>query len=166
LESSCPVEISLQPSYEHALAAFTRQDVSWLHVDTHGTPASIMLGPTRDSRQMAKPSELPRTVAVPFVILVGCQLTSGATSIGSALLRRGPVSIWGPCVTFASLGLAGSDDSQIAWYERFLSSLIDGHDVGRSLLLARQAVSDDSALKFTWLILGSSLLRFTARPKS
>jgi hypothetical protein len=160
LESKCPVDIALQPSYEQALATFARNDVSWLHVDTHGTAESIMLGPSRDSGLMAKPTDLPGRIPVPLVVLVGCQLTSGAASIGSGILRRGPISIWGPCVTFTSLGLAGSDDSQILWYETFFGSLLSGHDIGKSLLLARQALSDDSPLKFTWLILGSSLLCF------
>lgn len=164
LESRCPVEISLQPRYERAVASFSRNDISWLHVDTHGVPGGIMLGPSRDSRRTAEAEDLPDTIPVPLVILVGCRLTSGTTSIGSTLLRRGPVSIWGPCVTFTSLGLAGSDDSQITWYEQFLSSLVDGHDIGRSLLRARQALSDGSPLKFTWLILGSSLLSFSTTP--
>lgn len=164
LESKCPVDIALQPRYEQALATFARTDVSWLHVDTHGTAESIMLGPSRDSRQMAKPADLPDRIPVPLVILVGCQLTTGATSIGSAILRRGPISIWGPCVTFTSLGLAGSDNSQILWYETFFGSLLAGHDIGKSLLRARQALSDGSVLKFTWLILGSSLLCFEKRP--
>ena len=160
LESKCSVDIALQPPYERALATFARDDVSWLHVDTHGTAESIMLGPSRDPRHMAKPTDLPDTIPVPLVILVGCQLTSGAASIGSGILRRGPISVWGPCVTFTSLGLAGSDDSQVLWYQTFFGSLLDGHDIGKSLLLARQALSDGSALKFTWLILGSSLLCF------
>lgn len=103
---------------------------------------------------------LPGRIPVPLVVLVGCQLTSGEASIGSGILRRGPISIWGPCVTFTSLGLAGSDDSQIVWYEAFFGSLLNGHDIGESLLLARQALSDGSVLKFTWLVLGSSLLCF------
>ncbi|MCX6031569.1 MAG: hypothetical protein NT169_19995 [Chloroflexi bacterium] len=164
LESALPVEISLQPPYERARASFTREDVSWLHVDTHGTSTSIMLGPSRDSRQIADSTDLPEHIPVPLVILVGCQLTSGAASIGSAVLERGPTSIWGPCVTFSSLSLAGSDDSQILWYDRFFRSLLHGHDVGESLLLARQSLTTGSALKFTWLILGSSLLSFGVKP--
>ena len=160
LESRCPVEIALQPRYEQALAIFARNDVSWLHVDTHGTAKSIMLGPSRASRQMARPTDLPGRIPAPLVVLVGCQLTSGSASIGSRILRRGPISIWGPCVTFTSLGLAGSDDSQILWYRTFFGCLLDGHDLGKSLLLARQAMSGSSLLRFTWLILGSSLLSF------
>jgi hypothetical protein len=117
LESRCPVEISLQPSFERAVASFGRKDVSWLHVDTHGTAHSIMLGPSRDLRQMAQATDLPVDIPVPLVILVGCELTYAATSIGSAVLERGPTSVWGPCVTFASLALAGSDTAQLLWYE-------------------------------------------------
>ncbi len=165
LESLLPVEILLQPPYERARDSFARDDVGWLHVDTHGTPTQIMLGPSRGSRQMVSAADLPGHVPVPLVILVGCELTSGTESIGSALLERGPSSIWGPCVKFTSLGLAGSDDSQILWYNNFFRSLLDGHDVGKSLLLARQRLTGGSALKFTWLLLGSSLLSFGAGPE-
>lgn len=164
LESRCAIEISLQPSYERACAAFARDDIAWLHVDTHGTSTTIMLDPSRDSGQMARPADLPEHISAPLVVLVGCQLTSGADSIGSAVLQRGATSIWGPCVTFASLGLAGSDEAQILWYETFFRSLLDGDDVGRSLLQARRCLTSGSALKFTWLILGSSLLSFGANP--
>ena len=163
LESMLPVEISLQPPYEHVLDSFVRNDVSWIHVDTHGTSKSIMLGPSHGSRKMATATDLPERIVVPLVILVGCRLTAGAASIGSAILEHGPSTIWGPCVTFSSLALTGSDDSQILWYDSFFRALLAGLDVGRSLLLARQGLTSGSILKFTWLILGSSLLSFAAR---
>jgi len=164
LESLLPVEILLQPLYEHARDSFARDDVGWLHVDTHGTSTKIMLGPSRGSGQMASAADLPEQVSVPFVMLVGCELTSGVESIGSVLLERGPSAIWGPCVKFMSLGLTGSDDSQILWYDSFFRSLLEGHDIGRSLLLARQRLTGGSVLKYTWLLLGSSLLSFGAGP--
>jgi hypothetical protein len=164
LESLLPVEILLQPPYERARDSFARDDVGWLHIDTHGTSTSIMLGPSRGSRKMVSAADLAEQVPVPLVMLVGCELTSGTESIGSALLERGPSSIWGPCVKFTSLGLAGSDDSQILWYDNFFRSLLVGHDIGKSLLLTRQRLTGGSALKFTWLLLGSSLLSFGAGP--
>jgi len=160
LESRCPVEISLQPPFERAIACFGRKDVSWLHVDTHGNAHSIMLGPSRDCGKMGQATDLPPDIPVPLVILVGCDLTYGATSIGSTVLERGATSVWGPCVTFASLALAGSDTAQTFWYEKFFQSLLDGRDVGESLLTARQTIQDASILKFAWLLLGSSLLSF------
>ena len=104
LESLLPVEILLQPPYERARDAFARDGVSWLHVDTHGTPEMIMLGPSRGSRQMVAATDLPEHIPAPLVVLVGCQQTSGAESIGTAVLERGPSSIWGPCVKFVEFG--------------------------------------------------------------
>ena len=68
LESMLPVEISLQPPYERVLDSFVRNDVSWIHVDTHGTSRSVMLGPSRGSRKMATATDLPEHIPVPLVI--------------------------------------------------------------------------------------------------
>jgi hypothetical protein len=161
-ESSMPVELWLQPRYDRALQALSRTDLSWLHIDTHGTRTRIMLGPTREGQQMAGASELPTRVFTPLVIVVGCALLSGSDGIGAVLFRRGAEAVFGPCAVFHSLGVANSEDGEAAWYRTLFESLLRGADLGVSLLHARQSVTGSGILKHAYLIAGSSYVRFVA----
>ena len=166
LESFMPVEIWLQTKFSRALEAFSRTDLSWLHIDTHGTQSKIMLGPTRQGGRMATSEELPNRIFTPLLILVGCSLLSGPQSIGSTLFQKGATTVFGPCTSFLSLGVANSEEGEAAWYEVFFDSLIAGMDTGNALLAARNSVSGNGILKFAYLICGSSFLKFDYDPIS
>lgn len=160
LESSCAVEIILQPSYKNALKNFNRDDISILHIDTHGTEEKIMLGASREGRKMAKISDFSIKTKIPLIILIGCELTGGTKSIGAGLLNIGIKSIIGPCIKFTSLALGKTDELQVIWYKTLLLNIINGLDIGKSQLIARQKLKTDSLFKYTWLLLGSSILYF------
>jgi hypothetical protein len=163
LESRMPVELWLQPSLHRALQSFRARHLSWLHIDTHGGSdgRSIMLGPSREGGAWLAADAIPARVGVPLVVACGCVLNAGSEAIGATLLRRGVRTVFGPCTTFESLGIANSEEGEAAWYRAFFMSLIDGHDVGTSLLRARQQ-TPGGALEFGWVLLGSSLLGFGA----
>lgn len=160
-ERSMPVEVWLQPSLPRTIQGLKRDDVSWLHLDTHGSRdgTMVMLYPTREGSQMVGSDVLPEAIETPFVMLVGCALTASHESIGQALLLRGVKSVFGPCAIFQSLGIANSEEEQANWYRTFYSALLSGNDVGSSLLKAR-TITKGGLLKFGWLIMGSSLLHF------
>jgi len=160
-EQQMPVELWLQPSLDRAMQGLKRTDVSWLHIDTHGDKNGqlIMLGPSRGNRDLVDGDAFPESVRVPLVMVVGCGLTAKYNSIGSVLFERGAQSVFGPCTVFQSLGIANSEDEQAKWYRTFFSALLDGEDIGVSLLNARRAIKG-GILKHAWLIIGSSLLSF------
>jgi hypothetical protein len=160
LESQLPVELWLQPSYERALDAFSRKDLSWLHVDTHGQGSSMMLGPSRSHGRFAGSADLPSKIDIPITIVVGCSLTSGPDSIGTMLFARGARAVLGPCAIFQSLGVANSEDGEAGWYRVLFESMIAGRDLGTSLQLARRSVPGPGILKYAYLIAGSSQVRF------
>jgi hypothetical protein len=161
LEDRMPVELWLQPRYEHALDAFRRTDLSWLHIDTHGArDHKMMLGPTRDNQRLVDAEALPSRIFTPLVVVCGCELMSGPESIGMTLFRRGVEAVFGPCAIFQSLGVANSEEGEAAWYRVLFESLLSGLDLGTSLLTARRSVSGDGILKYAYLIGGSSHVRF------
>ncbi|MGF1504967.1 MAG: hypothetical protein ACFB51_07530 [Anaerolineae bacterium] len=161
-EIDMPVELWLQPSLERIYDAFTRTDVSWLHIDTHGDNLGlhIMLGPTRELRDMVAAGDLPKTIHPPLIMPVGCALTRRSDGIGMTLLHNGAQSVMGPSIVFESLSMSNSDDSEMLWYQTFFDALLGQHDVGESLLIARQKTGE-SILKYMWVILGSSFTRFS-----
>jgi hypothetical protein len=160
LESQMPVELWLQPRYDRALQALSRTDLSWLHIDTHGTQSQLMLGPSRADRRLAGAAELPPRVFTPLLLIVGCALLAGPDSVGSVLFRRGAETVFGPCAIFQSLGVANSEEGEAAWYRVFFESLLSGLDTGTSLLRARCSVQGTGILKYAYLLCGSSYVRF------
>jgi hypothetical protein len=160
LESRMPVELWLQPRYDRATQALARTDLSWLHIDTHGTPTKIMLGSTREDQELAGAEDLPPRVFTPLFIIVGCALASGPESISSVLFQRGAEAVFGPCAIFQSLGVANSEEGEATWYRVLFDSLLTGFDIGMSLLRARRSVAGSGILKYAYLIVGSSFLRF------
>jgi hypothetical protein len=160
LEGQIPVEMWLQPTLGRALQAFGQPHVGVLHIDTHGTATTMMLGPTRDDSRGIGASDLPDHLAIPLVIVVGCELAGSADGIGATLIRRGVRAVFGTFVTFHSLGVAGSEEGEADWYRQLYQGLIRGDDLGRAVLNARRAVGQ-GVLRYCWLTLGSSLLRFS-----
>jgi hypothetical protein len=161
LEDKLPVELWLQPSLDRALQSFEQRHASVLHIDTHGSPLTIMMGPTRDGGEQVDQSLLPARIAAPLVIVVGCDLTGDAHGIGAELVRRGAAAAFGSFITFRSLGITGAEETEAEWYRVLLRALIDGHDLGHAVLAARRAAGSGT-LRYCWLTLGSSLLRFRA----
>jgi hypothetical protein len=133
--------------------------VGVLHIDTHGTATTIMMGPTRGNRRQIGPDMLPARISTPLVIAVGCELTGSAHGIGAELVRRGVTATFGSFIRFFSLGVTGSEEAEADWYRRLLQALIRGDDLGHAVLAARRGVPG-SVLRYCWLTLGSSLLRF------
>ncbi len=161
LENSLPVELWLQPSLDRALQAFEQPQVGVLHIDTHGSATTIMMGPTRDGARQIGPDMLPAHISTPLVIAVGCELTGSADGIGAELVRRGVTATFGSYIRFHSLGVTGSEEAEADWYRHLLHPLIRGDDLGQAVLAARRGVGD-GILRYCWLTLGSSLLRFDA----
>jgi len=167
LEHQMPVELWLQPSFERARQAFGAKHVACLHLDTHGDAdgRSIMLGPSRDGGHYIDADALPRVVRPPLIVVCGCALNGNPHSIGPALQRRGALSVFGPCTTFQSLGVANSEEGEAHWYRSFFMAMAAGIDVGTSLMQTRLAVRG-GLLKYAWVIVGSSQLCFPSRPDS
>jgi hypothetical protein len=165
LESQLPVEIWLQPELERTRTALTRNDVSWLHIDTHGDASGRrwMIGPTRAGGGFLAADETPFGVSPPLIVLVGCALVGGPKSVGSVLYERGARSVFGPCAVFRSLGVAGSEAQEAEWYRTLFAALLAGKDIGHSVLEARLSVAPGRILKYAWMIVGSSLLSFETR---
>jgi hypothetical protein len=161
LENSLPVELWLQPPLGRALQAFEQPEVGVLHIDTHGTATTIMMGPTRDNPRQIGPDMLPARISTPLVIAVGCDLTGSVDGIGAELVRRGATATFGSFIRFFSLGVTGSEEAEADWYRCLLQRLIHGHDLGHAVLAARRGVASGT-LRYCWLTLGSSLLRFDA----
>jgi hypothetical protein len=163
LESHLPVEIWLQPELARTKEAFSRNDVSWLHIDTHGDSSGQrwMLESTRVGGFVS--DDTPITVSPPFILLVGCALVGGPKSVGAVLYERGARSVFGPSAVFRSLGLAGSEVLEAKWYRTFFQALLSGKDIGHSVLEARLSVAPGRILKYGWIIVGSSLLSFEGR---
>jgi len=161
LENFLPVELWLQPSLGRALQAFEQPQVGMLHIDTHGSATTMMMGPTRDGAPRIGPDMLPAHISTPLVIAVGCELTGSAHGIGAELVRRGVTATFGSFIRFHSLGVTGSEEAEADWYRRLLQGLIHGDDLGHAVLAARRGVAD-GILRYCWLTLGSSLLRFDA----
>jgi hypothetical protein len=90
---------------------------------------------------------------------VGCEPTGSAHGIGAELVRRGVTATFGSFIRFFSLGVTGSEEAEADWYRRLLQALIHGDDLGHAVLTARRGVASGT-LRYCWLTLGSSLLRF------
>jgi hypothetical protein len=159
LEKYLPIELWLQPSLDRALQAFEQPHVGVLHIDTHGSATTVMMGPTRDGGRQIAPDRLPALISKPLVIVVGCELTGSADGIGAELVRRGVTATFGSFIRFRSLAITGSEETEADWYRCLLKQLINGDDLGHAVLAARRGVAA-GIQRYCWLTLGSSFLRF------
>src|SRR5262249_45001382 len=88
LESEIPVDLSFGGGDRGRLARLlARDDLSILHIDTHGGPDGRVILISRGGAMLAS-DEITAPVRVPVVLLFGCQGVANRQSFGSVLRAR------------------------------------------------------------------------------
>jgi hypothetical protein len=138
LERDIPVELNFGGGVDSFRKTLRRDDVSILHIDTHGGPEGRSIQVGRDGAMLAA-EEIKDTVRAPVVLLFGCEGAAGRDAFGAALHARGAASVISSFAKFTSFGLTGDPDREHRIYEAFFSSLRTGQKVGAALVGLRQA---------------------------
>ena len=143
LEREIPVELNFGGGAAGFTRILGREDISILHIDTHGGPdgRSIQIG--RDG-SMIESTDIKSPVRAPLVLLFGCEGAAGHDAFGAILHVRGARAVISSFAKFNSFGLTGTPDREHRIYETFFSSLRAGHTVGTSLVALRQAALQES----------------------
>ena len=139
LENEIPVELSFGGGTGGRLAQLlARDDLSILHLDTHGGPGGRAIQISR-SGAMLDGNGIPDPVRVPVVLLFGCEGVAARASFGSVLRARGAEAVISSIATFESFGLTGDAKRERLVYEAFFSTLRSGETIGKALVSLRQA---------------------------
>jgi hypothetical protein len=138
LESEIPVDLSFGGGDGGRLAQLlTRDELSILHIDTHGGPDGRTILVSRAGTMLGS-DELPASVRVPVVLLFGCQGVANRRSFGSVLRARGAQAVISSLATFKSYGLTGDAARERLIYEAFFAALKSGDTIGKALVALRQ----------------------------
>jgi hypothetical protein len=161
LSSTVPIDLVIEPSGRESVQYFSRDDVSILHLDTHGSPNAVELG--TNEAHFYGANELPSRIRPPLILLVGCSTGSGAVSLAPYLVRQGAKAVIGMAFVFRSGDPSGGDITNPLFYDTLWSAIAQGQTVGEALLHAKQAMpnNDWSAM---WLLFGNANLRFEVGP--
>jgi hypothetical protein len=171
LESEIPVDLSFGGGDKSRLARLlARDDVSILHIDTHGAPDGRAILVSRGGTMLAS-DEIPAPVRVPVVLLFGCQGVANKQSFGSVLRAHGAEAVISSFATFESYGLTGDATRERRIYEAFFSALKSGETIGRALVGLRQTARREGAkgprgptlTRFTFVLVGRDDLTFAWR---
>lgn len=145
LESEIPVDLSFGGGDSTRLARLlARDDLSILHVDTHGGPDGRAILVSR-SGVMLTSDEITASVKVPLVLLFGCQGVANRQSFGSVLRARGAEAVISSFAMFKSYGLTGDAARERLIYETFFSALKSGETVGKALVGVRQTAKREGS---------------------
>jgi hypothetical protein len=159
LSATVPVDLVIEPSGRESVEYFSRDDVSILHLDTHGSPDAVELGTNEEHFYGAR--DLPSRIRPPLILLVGCSTGAGAASLAPYLVKRGAKAVIGMAFVFRSGDPSGGDITNPLFYDTLWSAIAQGQPIGEALLRAKQAMpnNDWSAM---WLLFGNANLRFDA----
>ena len=160
LSARVPVDLVIEPTGRESLQYFSRDDVSILHLDTHGSPDAVELGTNEEHFYGA--SELPDHIRPPLILLVGCSTGAGPRSLAPYLVRHGAGAVIGMAFVFRSGEPSGGDITDSLFYDTLWSGIAEGRTVGEALLRARQAMPNND-WSVMWLLFGNANLQFDLR---
>lgn len=161
LDDKIGVELHSPHDKSTLMNTLVRDDVSILHIDTHGGEDGRSIQVTRSGKFMAA-DDLPE-VCVPVVLLVGCEGVRDRCSFGSCLLQRGAEAVISSYAKFASFGITGDTKQEQNIYIAFFNALLAGEDIGSALLQVRRAAviaGAETLTRFFFVLLGNSQVRF------
>lgn len=137
LEREIPVELNFGGGADRFRQTLGRDDVSILHIDTHGGPEGRSIQVGRDGA-MLESADITNAVTAPLVLLFGCEGAAGSDAFGARLHVRGATAVISSFAKFNSFGLTGDPDREHRIYEAFFASLKAGQSVGMALVALRQ----------------------------
>ncbi len=145
LEHEIPVELNFGGGTNSLPRLLARQDVTVLHIDTHGGPGGEAIQVSREGA-MLNANDIPPHVRAPLVLLFGCEGVASRKAFGAVLQSRGAEVVISSFAKFNSFGLTGDPAREKQIYEAFFSSLRTGETVGAALVKLRQAASREAKI--------------------
>lgn len=162
-----PVHLNLDPARDSLRRTLIRDDVSILHIDTHGAEKGIAIQTTHAGDLMPV-SDIPRTVRVPLILLFGCEGVADAGAFGAVLRARGAETVISSFAKFQSFGLTGDPQREKRIYQAFFGALRSGENTANALVRLRQAARDEMTIgaaqptltRHFFVLVGNGQLRF------
>jgi hypothetical protein len=157
LSAIVPVDIVIEPSDRESVRYFSRDDVSILHLDTHGSENAVEL--STNEQHLYRANDLPSRTGPRLILLVGCSTGAGAESLAPSLVKQGADAVIGMPFVFRSGDPSGGDITNPLFYDTLWNGIVEGRPVGEALLRAKQTmpINDWSVM---WLLFGNADLRF------
>jgi hypothetical protein len=107
LEHEVPVELYFAAGAANLMRALRRDDVSILHIDTHGDLGGRSIQVSRAGTKLHA-DRITAPVRVPVILLFGCEGVASSRAFGAVLHAKGADAVISSFATFRSNGLTGS----------------------------------------------------------
>jgi hypothetical protein len=167
-EKLIPVQLLLNSSSATTINTLKRNDISILHLDTHGGERGTSVQIDRKGYMLGIDG-LPNKINIPVVLLFGCEGVATKASIGVVMNKRGVMTVISAFAKFVSLGITGRAISEQKTYQAFLGSIVKGKDVGTAVLNFRRTAKEAldktgrtrPLTRLFFVIVGNSRLKFS-----